>query len=675
MKKLLFIFLVLTLAACVKEETVTNDKGQAEVGTSDVVEGELLVKFSEEVSDIIEDAGLVKGPATRSGVVSVDNVLSIVGDYTFERVFPYNERTEAKTKERGLHLWYVVRFDSSRSTESVARELSQIGEVSRVEFNKVLRRANTKKAIPYYPSFLTKSNVAGYFNDPYSKMQWHLFNNGSLNSHEDLNQPEPTNKFITGADVNVLEAWTKCTGDDSIIVAVLDEGVDITHPDLKDNIWVNPLEEYYSHKDADGNGYAGDRHGYNFIKNTGVISFDDVYDTGHGTHVSGVIAAVNNNGIGISSIAGGTDKLPGVKIMSCQIFSGNYAGSVLAEVRAIKYAADNGAVVLQCSWGYVSGAANPFDWTPQYSDDDEWLSNNPLEVDALQYFIHTAGSPNGTIDGGVAIFAGGNEAAAAAGYPGAYGDFVSVAAIAGDYTPATYSNYGPGTTISAPGGDQDYYFEYGAGSQMGYLGCVLSTLPTHVSPSGYGYMEGTSMACPHVSGVVALGMSYAAQLRKHFTADEFKKMLYDSATDFEDYLTGTKKYYRYVTDLQQNTAMTMNLDSYKKQMGHGLVNAAGLLALVADDKNGIKLSFPNVYVAPNADVLCDARSYFDNGASLTYTVTIDNSSIATATVEGTKIKIKGLAIGQTAAKITASNGVTSDFVITVRTNANGNGWL
>ena len=78
-----------------------------------------------------------------------------------------------------------------------------------------------------------------------------------------------------------------------------------------------------------------------------MIAVESVYDTGHGSHVAGVIAATNNNGKGISSIAGGNGFLPGVKIMSCQIFSGAYAGTVLEEVRAIKYAADNGAVVLQ----------------------------------------------------------------------------------------------------------------------------------------------------------------------------------------------------------------------------------------------------------------------------------------------------------------------------------------
>ena len=113
-------------------------------------------------------------------------------------------------------------------------------------------------------------------------------------------------KSIAGADVQCEEAWDLSTGDPSIIVAILDEGVCLTHPDLKENLWVNEDEIENSNEDNDGNGYAGDRHGYNFVTGSGRITWDDAYDTGHGSHVAGVIAARNNNGEGISSIAGGT---------------------------------------------------------------------------------------------------------------------------------------------------------------------------------------------------------------------------------------------------------------------------------------------------------------------------------------------------------------------------------
>lgn len=131
-----------------------------------------------------------------------------------------------------------------------------------------------------------------------------------------------------------------------------------THPDLAGNIWVNDKEELYAGTDADGNGYKDDRYGYNFVHNTAAISWTDVSDIGHGTHVSGTIAAMNN-GYGVCGIAGGDGtKDSGVKIMICQVFAGENSVSLNGEAQAIKYAADNGAVILQCSWGYNSSEAN-----------------------------------------------------------------------------------------------------------------------------------------------------------------------------------------------------------------------------------------------------------------------------------------------------------------------------
>ena len=667
-KILILSAIVAGVAACAVETPQEEVKHRPDAAP-DAVPGQLLVRFDPRVADILDKAGLTKsGPAaplTRSGILSVDEVLDLVDGYSIERVFPADPRSESKAREEGLHLWYVVRFSEDCPVVQVAEKLSQLGEVSRIEFNRTLKRASEGKAVPLTAEKvrqLTAKTSSSAFNDPLLADQWHLVNNGDL---------RPT-KFVKDADVQVEKAWTElnCYGDPSIIVAVLDEGVDVTHPDLKASMWVNEDEIWRSTKDNDGNGYAGDYHGYNFVQKTGVISTDSKYDSGHGSHVAGVIAATNNNGIGISSIAGGDGSAPGVKIMSCQIFSGMYAGTVLEEVRAIKYAADNGAVILQCSWGYISGAANPYDWTPQYSTDEEWETYNVLERKALDYFIHHAGSPDGVIDGGLAIFAGGNEAAPAASYPGAYPDFVAVAATAGDFTPAVYSNYGPGTTISAPGGDQDYYWEYADEDHwVGEIGCILSTLPFNVSESGYGYMEGTSMACPHVSGVAALGLSYAAKLRRHFTADEFKALLYETATPIDKYMTGTKHYKKYVADLEDSSPlMSFDLTDFKGGMGYGQVNAYALLKAI--EGSGVEMTFPNLYVAAGGQVTVDPSMYMD-GTS--FSVTVADQSVATASVEGGKIIVKGLKTGQTEATVTGSR--TDRFVITVRETANGNGWL
>lgn len=658
------------LTACSVEGPATGtqtDLDKTPQMSEDVLDGQLLVRFDPRVSDILDKAGVTKSgpmmPMTRSGIISVDEILDLVDGYQIERVFPVDVRSEERARKEGLHLWYVVRFGLEHPVEKVAADLSRLGEVSRVEFNRTLKRSSDDKPTPLTMerlNELTANARKGYFNDPLLADQWHLVNDGNL---------RPT-KFIKGADVNVEKAWEMTTGDPSIIVAVLDEGVDVMHPDLKASMWVNEGEVWKSFEDNDGNGYIGDVHGYNFVRKHGVISVDSVYDTGHGTHVAGVIAAVNGNGTGISSIAGGSGSVPGVKIMSCQIFSGQYAGTVLEEVRAIKYAADNGAVILQCSWGYISGAANPMEWTPQYSTDEEWETYNVLEKKALDYFIHNAGSPDGVIEGGLAIFAGGNEAAPAASYPAAYPDFVAVAATAGDFTPAVYSNYGPGTTISAPGGDQDYYWDYvDETHKIGEVGCVLSTLPYHISESGYGYMEGTSMACPHVSGVAALGLSYAAKLRKHFKAAEFRELLYQSATPIDEYMSGIKQYKKYVIDLVESAPMmSINMNDFRGGMGAGQVNAYGLLKAV--EESGVDMTFPNLYVAVGGQTTAIPSMYMDGSS---FSVSVSDTSVAVAEIVDGKMIVKGLKAGQTEASVTGSR--TDKFIITVREGANGNGWL
>ena len=668
MKSRLFYILTLLLifVSCSRFE-----EQSATVAPAPYTEDELLVKFTPQVAQMIVQAGVDGSRVTRSGDIELDEVLQTIGTCAIERVFAVDISAEERTVESGLDLWYVVRFDSSKTAvEDVARRFARLGQVQKVDVNRTVKRNYTHRATPLSQRKLegamaaTRATTA----DPLLPAQWNLINRG------DLFVKDGVIKSIKDADVQCQGAWEKSTGDSSVIVAVLDEGIFVEHPDLLPNMWVNEGETLRSDTDADGNGYKGDVYGYNFVHQSGKIVWDDVYDSGHGTHVAGVISAVNNNGIGISSIAGGDGgENSGVKIMCCQIFSGNIATSILSTVRAIKYAADNGAVVLQCSWGYVSPCANVYDWgAAGFGTKEEWIAGSPLEREALEYFTHYAGSANGTVEGGIAVFAGGNESAAAAGYPGAAEEYISVAATAADFTPAVYTNYGTGTTISAPGGDQDYYYEYvDSEHNYGEVGCILSTLPYHIAPSGYGYMEGTSMACPHVSGVVALGISYAAQLRKHFTATEIKNLLIQSAVDIDSYFVGTKRYCRYVADVGPIQPMQINMADYRGGMG-GQVNAEAFLAAI--EGAGVDMRFPNIYVATDREMAVAPARYF-KGDNQTFTVNIADTEVASVTKSGAMLVFKGLKSGSTAATITASGGSSQTFTITVRRGANDNGWL
>ena len=660
-------------ASCVTEESV--NVGNTTTGEESYIAGEIFVKFSPEVAALLEESGAVRSTLTRSGVNSVDELLDIIGGFEISRVFPIDVRHEERTVRDGLNCWYIVRYNNDYTVEEVSRRFAQLGEVQKVDVNRAIKRANTKKAMPLSKEAYAKMSAStralqGSFNDALYGKQWNVENDGTM--------AELGGKAVAGADVQVVEAWKKTTGDSSVVVAVLDEGIDIEHDDLKANIWVNPAENGTWAEDRDSNGYKGDKNGYNFVKETGKITWDGYYDSGHGTHVAGTIAAVNNNNIGVASIAGG-DGTPnsGVKVMVCQIFSGNVSTGLLNVVRAMKYAADNGAVVMQCSWGYVSGAVHEYEWGPAgYASEEEWIAGSPIEKEALDYFINNAGSPNGVIEGGIAIFAAGNEMAPMAGFPGAAEYCVSVAATSADFTPATYTNYGPGTSISAPGGDQDYHYDYfnPLTGKYGDVGCILSTLPDHISESGYGYMEGTSMACPHVSGVVALGLSYATKLRKHFKAEEIRQMLCDAqnVTLIDDYMKGYKSYYRYVADIGALQPMQLPLAPYRGEMGSGQVNAAKFLAAIGGEEAGVQMHFPNLVIKLGDTIAVNPALYFVGGENLTYEVTIEDATIATSKKEGNTIVFSGVKVGATKASIKAGNGEVHSFNITVRKS---DGWL
>ena len=318
------------------------------------------------------------------------------------------------------------------------------------------------------------------FNDPGFSSQWHYYNTGE------------GDKYRAGADVNVLPVWKEFTGGSKdVIVSVVDGGVDLNHEDLKGVVLPG--------------GSDGSR---NFYDNNYNIIADD-----HGTHVAGTIAAINNNGIGVCGVAGGLDGSGGVKIMSCQIFKPDAKGSGNS-ANAIIWGADHGAVISQNSWGY--DFANE---TAAINGDIEGTVKR-----AVDYFIQYAGCdkagnqlPDSPMKGGVVIFAAGNEGWRM-GWPAAYEPIIAVGAMSSMGTPAYYTNYGDWVDIAAPGGDASL------GPQ------VYSTYPNN----SYYSIQGTSMACPHVSGVAALLVSHFGG--PGFTNEMLKERLLKGANP--DFITG-----------------------------------------------------------------------------------------------------------------------------------------
>ena len=254
--------------------------------------------------------------------------------------------------------------------------------------------------------------------------------------------------------------------------------------------------------------------------------------------------------------------------MSVQIFNGNSGASTSNLVRAFQYAADNGAHISQNSWGYLSAETEGVDyWELGPANDKEYKYQLSAEAGAIDYFIKNGGTENGPIEGGLVIFAGGNDSAGLPCYPGAYEPCVAVAAINPAARPAYYTDFGIGTDISAPGGEELYS-----------NGAILSTLPSLFDVErfpNYGWMQGTSQACPHVSGVAALGLSYAKQLGKRYTAKEFRSMLLSATNNITPYLTG-----KISIRFSDGSSQIVNYPDYEGMMGNGYIDAYKMLLKV-----------------------------------------------------------------------------------------------
>ena len=440
--------------------------------SDDSVPGQMIINVTDELVDEIENAHKDGGEINPVAVKSFAETVSSIRIRSIRRLFPHAGKFEERTRAEGLHRWYVVEYDETVATRTAASAFDLPG-VTEIEVPGRIVLTGSNEAI--YCDEPPVRSSSYLFDDPRLPDQWHYLNDGSAASS------------VSGCDINIVPVWRNyTTGSPDVIVSVVDGGIDFTHEDLAGNMWENPSQ-------------TGDRRfGYNFAKNGYRVTADN-----HGTHVAGTISAVNNNGIGVCGIAGGDAAAgkPGAKLMSCQIFDGEEQGS---GAEAIKWGADHGAVISQNSWGYKEATGTP----------------SSLKA-AVDYFIKYAGMDEngnqvGPMAGGLVLFAAGNENSSI-GYPAEYAPIVAVSSVGADYRRAYYSNYGLWTDIAAPGGDAK------KGNQ------VISTLPGNK----YGRMQGTSMACPHVSGVAALLISHFGG--PGFTADALKQRLLDNVTDIQGF--------------------------------------------------------------------------------------------------------------------------------------------
>lgn len=420
-------------------------------------EGQVIVKFKTGSGVRVQK---VKGKFKTSAVSAVDRVMNALGVAEAEELMPLSGAiTTAKPRrakapngrvveEPDLSQLYCLSFDTAK-VKHVHEAVEMLKEVSEVEY-----------AEPNYLAFISADGAATdsatYVSEPLYSEQW------------------------APAAINLPALWNMPLADAKRpVIAILDTGVDINHPDLKDNIWTNEKEANGSDfEDDDNNGYCDDVHGWDFIHNTAIIS-DGMDGNGHGTHCAGIAAAVGNNGIGI------TGANPNALILPIKVMNDDGTGDIATIVRGIDYAVASGANILSMSLGGGNSTAEYQALSKAYA--------------AYIPIVAAAGNSGTSI---YDIFGGGLQ------FPAAYDIVLGVMASGQNGQRAGYSNFDPDGPFYTQYANTDRNYSQKDNTSLGEFWNydlmapgtgIMSTLPG----GKYGKLSGTSMATPLVAGALS----------------------------------------------------------------------------------------------------------------------------------------------------------------------------
>jgi len=491
-----FIFIIFLIIVFAGFKPSENEKIKViENGDLLYSSNEIIVKFKSDFSDETHRFQLITSMLRIFDQISVKSIEPIFND----------SKNKLFKSQLGLDRIYSIKYDGSADPLIISKKLGQFDGIEYAEPRYIYR-------VDYTP------------NDP------------SFGSQSYLNQ------------VKATQAWDISKGDSSVVIGIIDTGVYWTHPDLGPNIWINNNEIPNNGIDDDNNGYIDDIRGWDFGGLNGTPDNDPREDAPyHGTHVAGIASAATDNGIGVAG-AGFKCKIMAVKTTRDDKKDPS-SGSpyIWYGYEGIVYAADNGAQVINCSWG-GSGFSQ-------------------FGQDIINY---------ATMKGALVVAAAGNSNSASDHFPSGYKNALSVTAVTFDDRKASYSNYGYSIDVSAPG----------------------SSLYNTWSTNTYAFLSGTSMASPLVAGIAGLVKARYPNLTPEQLGEKIRVSCDDnySVNTLYRYMLGKGRVNAWKA-LQDTINTSVRMLSYQLSDTPPLGNGNDILE--ANEQADIRVEFKNILSSTN----------------------------------------------------------------------------